>query len=138
MKAANHVFIAVFVAALAGCATTENYEKILQTWVGEHVDALVASWGPPDSSFDLASGGKVITYEETRNVYIPGSSHSIPITHVSRNPDGSIVTSTTYLQHHTPDQNYQKSCKTSFTINGDGVVMEWNWEGNDCIADAVN
>ena len=78
----------------------------------------------------------MLTYDKTRNIYIPGSSHAIPITRVNRNPDGSVSTSTTYLQRQNPAQHYSKSCKTRFSINGDGKIIAWDWEGNDCIAEA--
>jgi hypothetical protein len=47
-------------ATTANRATTANYEKILQSWVGSHADNLVASWGPPQSSYQLSNGGRVL------------------------------------------------------------------------------
>ena len=138
MRTKNHVAAVAMVAVLAACATTKNYERILESWVGAHVDDLVHSWGPPDYAFELSSGGKIIEYEATRNVFIPGSSFSTPITTVSRNPDGSIVTSTTYVQHHTHAQNFTKSCTTRFNVETDGTIAEWEWEGNDCIAETFD
>ena len=58
--------------AIVGCATTANYNKILNTWVGSHVDRLVSSWGPPQNSFPLSSGGQVIEYVTSRNVTVGG------------------------------------------------------------------
>ena len=51
---------AALLAALAvtSCATTANYEKILQSWVGNSEDHLVESWGPPQRSYALSDGGK--------------------------------------------------------------------------------
>ena len=55
-----------------GCATTANYEKILQTWVGSPVDSLVRSRGPPQSQYELSDGGKVIEYSSSRSGTVGG------------------------------------------------------------------
>jgi hypothetical protein len=45
---AAKIFVALLLTgALAGCATTENYEKALSRWEGVHMDELVRSWGLP-------------------------------------------------------------------------------------------
>lgn len=38
----------VILLFLAGCATTANYEKILKSWVGAHVNNLVRRLGSGD------------------------------------------------------------------------------------------
>ena len=51
MRASKPFAIIIAALILAGCAkkayepiaTTENYEKILESWVGSHVDSLVPS-----------------------------------------------------------------------------------------------
>ena len=41
----------VITGLLAGCATTANYEKTLNSWVGHSESALISSWGPPSNSY---------------------------------------------------------------------------------------
>jgi hypothetical protein len=125
---------ATMVAGLTGCATTENYSAILQSWIGAHVDDLVLSWGPPQASFDLSTGGKVLQYEESRNVYVPGVSYSTPVTTYQPGLYGALIPSTTYVQQQTPGENHTYSCKTTFTADKNGVIYDWRWEGNDCTA----
>ena len=65
-------FTVVSTLILTACATTANYEKLLNTWVGNHIDNLVSSWGPPQSSYPLSDGGRVIEYTSSRNIQIGG------------------------------------------------------------------
>lgn len=131
-----------------GCATTANYEKILSTWVGSHIDNLISSWGPPQGSFPLSDGGQVIEYENARNVQLGGYSYTQPQTTyhsgsaTAYGTGGSATgtysgTTTTYVQKQTPVTNLNLHCKTRFTINPDGIITNWNWQGNDCKARAT-
>jgi len=82
------IFAAAFIsiALLSGCATTANYEEILDTWVGSHVDDLVVSWGPPQGTFDLSDGGKVNyvgvaqrgRVQERLEEHLPGGKDYVP------------------------------------------------------------
>ena len=128
-----------------GCATTANYEKILNTWVGSPVDNLVSSWGPPQGSFELSNGSKVIEYVRSRNVQMGGYSYSSPQTTYNSGTASAYGTggyanatysgtSTTYVQKQTPTYNVAMSCRTRFTISKEGIVKKWSWEGNDCKA----
>lgn len=45
----NSLPLAIAIAAiLSACATTANYEKILQSWVGSEEIDLIRKWGPPN------------------------------------------------------------------------------------------
>ena len=95
---------------LSACATTAKYEAVLQTWVGQPEDNLVSKWGPPASTYPLSGGkGKMLTYQQGA---------------------GSISTNLGYGIYST--ENY--SCKTTFTVDGSGVIQNWRWEGNSCKA----
>ena len=51
----------VATAIVAGCATTANYESLLNGWVGRSEDELVRDWGAPSSVFQTSSS-KYYTY----------------------------------------------------------------------------
>lgn len=135
-----------FVLTLCSCATTANYEKILQSWVGVHSDDLIASWGPPQNSYQLSNGGAVIEYFGGRTVPIGGYTYSQPQTTYhsgtvntyspyGRTGYGSYSgTSTTYVQKQTPVYNIPMQCRTTFTVNSSGIITSWRWQGNDCKA----
>lgn len=135
----------VALALLSACATTANYESVLKSWMGSHVDSLVASWGPPQSSYQLSNGGQVIEYVSSRNVQVGGYTYSAPQTtyqsgSVSAYGTGGSAygtysgTSTTYVQKQTPTYNVNTWCKTRFTTNSSRIIERWAWQGNNCRA----
>jgi len=130
--------IIVAILLISGCATTTDYEKattanygkILETWMGSPVDNLVISWGPPQSQYELSDGGKVIEYFNSRSGTIGGYTTNQPIT--TYNSDGS--TSTTHVPTTSPSYNVQYHCRTTFDVDKYGTIISWRWEGNSCIA----
>jgi hypothetical protein len=67
--------------ALTGCAGSplgnlinnerqETKKDVMASWVGASEDGLVVSWGPPDNSYTLSSGAKLISYEYIWGVYV--------------------------------------------------------------------
>ncbi|WP_350297087.1 hypothetical protein [Limnohabitans sp. Rim8] len=131
--------------ALGGCATTANYEKLLKSWVGSNVDNLVMRWGPPANSYPLSSGGRVLEYSNQRNIQLGGYTTTVPQTTYNTGSaniygtGGSAYgtysgTSTTYVQKTTPVQNFAMQCITRFTVDAQGTITKWAWQGNDCKA----
>jgi len=121
------VSILTVLVVLTSCATTANYEKILNSWMGSHVDNLVSSWGPPTSSFPMSDGGMMIEYLRQGNAYIPGPVTYTPVT---------IYNSTAWIAHQTPGQNIPVYCRTCFRIRPDRTIGSWSYQGNDCKARA--
>jgi hypothetical protein len=129
-----------------GCATTANYEKVLQSWIGAHVDRLVSSWGPPQNSYELSDGGHVIEYINAGTMQLGGFTYTQPQTtyHTGQasayGANGGYAfgsysgTSTTYVQKQTPIYNVPVICKTRFTVSSKGIITEWSWQGNNCVA----
>ncbi len=122
MRCATVLIAAVF---LAGCATSENYEKVLDTWVGSTEAELVSSWGPPNSFYE-SDGTRFLTYVRSRSGYIPGTAPTYQTT---------IIGNTAYTSSYggSPGFSYSKHCKTTFTISG-GTISTWRYEGNNCTA----
>lgn len=145
----NGKIVAAIAIFLTACATTANYEKILSSWVGKNADNLVSRWGPPESSYPLSDGGRVLQYSNQRNIQIGGYTTTVPQTTYE---DGTVNvygnggsaygnysgTSTTYVQKTTPVQNIAMHCITRFTVNAQGVITRWAWQGNDCKVRAPN
>ncbi len=96
---------------LAGCATTENYNRKLDTWVGHPVNELFEAWGPPATTFENGLGMTMYTY-----IYNGGTTYNtLP------NP---------YL-NYTATYQTQNYCKTTFFVRN-GFIKNWRWEGNSC------
>lgn len=129
----------IVLIVISGCATTENYENILATWIGNSESQLVSKWGPPKTVYQESSNSKIFTYSRDRNVQLGGYQVSTPVTtRTNGNIYGDVnasynSTSTTYVQSTTPIQNISMNCTTRFTITN-GYVKYWSWEGNDCKA----
>ena len=137
--------ISLLVVLLVGCATTANYEKLLQSWVGSSADNLAMRWGPPASSHPLSNGGRVLEYSNQRNIQLGGYTTRVPQTTFTSgtanvygtggSANGTYSgTSTTYVQQTTPVQNIAMQCITRFTVNAQGIITNWAWQGNDCKA----
>jgi hypothetical protein len=55
---------------LSGCATTDGYKKIVDSWMGGKEENLIAQWGVPASVYQLNATDKVFTYEESSQAII--------------------------------------------------------------------
>lgn len=115
--------VCVLFLFLAGCATTANYEKMLNSWIGAPEIDLVRTWGPPDNQYS-SSGIKFITYQKNGAVYIPGTSPTYTTTMIGN-------TAHTTTSGGSPGYNIYLNCKTTFEIK-DEKIINWKWEGNGC------
>jgi len=108
-----------------GCATTENYEKVLQTWIGENEINLIRSWGAPVQSYE-AGGVKFLVYSDSRNVTLPGVAPTY-------RTDCYRDTCYTNQSGGTSDTSINMNCMTTFEVKG-SKISSWSYRGNDCTA----
>lgn len=111
--------------ALAGCATVQNYQAILESFVGRSERELLMRWGPPDSVYESA-GDRYLTYRRSETVYVPGAP---PVLRTWRVGDATY----TAPVGGTPGHFEEMSCKTTFILRGNAVAG-WRHEGNNCVA----
>ena len=129
------IFLATAMLLLGACTTTENYEKVLNSWVGANADDLAFQWGPPTSIYPKSDGGKIIEYVRTSSIKTGGYTYTTPQTQTTyNNITGAAETSTTYVQKTTPISTLDFWCKTRFDVDRNGRITQWKWEGNDCAA----
>jgi hypothetical protein len=116
----------LLVIILCGCATTHNYEKNLNLFVGLPLSNLVSSWGKPQNMYSLSDGTTVVEY---RTYQIVDKYVSTP--YIPEYSGDSFIPPGTYIQ--TPDM-FKKVlwCRTKFIVNKNGIVDSWSHEGNDC------
>jgi hypothetical protein len=118
-------------AVTAACATTANYEKVLDSWLGAPAERLVARWGAPISTFRLPSGNEIYIYDSRRTGVIttPVQVHQGPGMFVGGMyyPGPTTVTGGQAIP-------FNRWCRTEFTVNPQGTIVQWRWEGNDCVA----
>lgn len=122
-------------AVIAGCATTANYERILNSWTGASADDLVRSWGPPTGTFRMANGNQLYVYDRrssstyTTPVYVtPGQTTGYWV--------GNTFYATTTPAQVTGGQTYNRNyaCRTQFEIEPAGRIVHWRYQGNNCVA----
>lgn len=120
-------FFVLFIL-LTGCATTANYEAILQTWIGSTEMDLISKWGPPQQVYEATGGVKYLTYQDSRSGYVPGTSPTYYTTY-----NNYTNTATTTSVGGSSGYSYTKSCQTTFEIRN-GYITSWRWKGNACRA----
>ena len=117
------VFTAFF--ALSGCATTEGYKKILDSWLGMSEHALISQWGVPVRSYE-SNGILYLVYDSRRTITLPGSSPTYTST---------IIGNTIYTDSYggSSPTTIHKQCITTFQLRN-GKIFHWLFRGNDCRA----
>lgn len=52
------------ISNLAKGMRNQTHSDMMNSWVGENEEKLIAKWGPPSKSYTLASGAKIIAYDD--------------------------------------------------------------------------
>lgn len=63
MKIAGFISIAVFAAALSGCATA-SHDTVMDSWIGHTAAELTSRWGEPVSAVRTREGMTILTWQE--------------------------------------------------------------------------
>lgn len=58
--------IFAIVLLISGCAPTQKYGTMLDSWMGASAEKLILSWGIPQNTFIMSNGNKVIEYSRNR------------------------------------------------------------------------
>lgn len=109
-----------------GCATTAKFEENLDSWLGTTEKELVQQWGPPINVYELDSTTKVLTYNFSEDLFIPGSSPNYTTTYIGNQ-------AYTQKSGGMPAQFVNYNCTVNFTFS-DGIISSWRYEGNSCRA----
>jgi len=96
---------------MAGCASTNEYQNMLNTWHGVNAQKLVSAWGYPNASVMLPN--KNIAY-----LYNDYDWHRIVTSTSDANPMGELVKS---------------YCHTWFEVNPRNIIVNTEFRGNDCV-----
>ncbi len=102
----QEIIIMILFLLLHGCATQAGYKRVVETWLGDDINKLIQSWGPPSDVFTLPNNDKMYTW------FFDGGTVITPI----------------------GDMAYaiRKSCKTTFTANNQGVIKNYRFKGRSC------
>ena len=137
----KRVVIWFFSLALMGCATTANYEAILDSYVGANVDELIVNWGPPDKEAALSNGDRILEYRDEHTGTSGGGSYTV---YETQNQTGTVYTPSGPLPysssvrfpvtHTMPVFTSHVFCVTRFKVSKTGIVLSYTYKGNDCVA----
>lgn len=122
-----HWAVALFIVALsaiavASCATTQNYNDALSTWVGVDRDYLFKSWGPPDARADLMDGGEIVEYRREDRYKKPDNPGEQGLAHALGYKFGEWLAG----------GSKPPGCITRFHVSPSGVITEFKYVGEDC------
>lgn len=132
--------------ALTGCATNAKFQEDWNSMIGNHEIHVLSYYGPPQSSYTLADGSKVLTYTRSAQMVMPGATTYQPVT---TNTRGNVTLnrgiqpmatgtytqqSTTYVQQQAPSTVIPLNCTVHVTIDAKAIVRSWQAQGNHCVA----
>jgi hypothetical protein len=139
----KRIFVVTIVASLVGCATQAKFEAKMDQYIGQTESNIMSAYGQPQSSFVLNDGNKEIQYVKNNVVYalgpnvelpVPGSlgpNHRLTIDAMTT-PNFSSRPTTSAVRHQGATVPVNTSCAIKFIIDKEGIVRQWNADGNHC------
>lgn len=108
-----------------GCATTANYRRTVNSWVGADAEALVKTWGYPAKTFEAPNGNTVYEYASSETY------QTSRFTSYHYDPRTGNGYATTY-----GGDTLNLYCATYFEVNRVKKVVRASFKGNSCKATA--
>ena len=99
-------------SALAGCTTDKAAEELNSKWIGQKADDFFIAHGPPQSSYALADGRTIYTWQSVPKVY------TLPATSTTSYAFG--VANTRY----SPATDIKMQCSVQLTVQPNGVIFD--------------
>jgi hypothetical protein len=139
------IVIVTLSAVLIGCATQAKFQAKMDRFIGQPEGVIVGTYGPPQNSYVLDDGSKVLQYTRSGTIVMQGATTYQP---VISNTSGNMTlnqgvrtttgtynqTTTSYVPQQAQAIPINLSCTVNFTISKDGVVQLWSAEGNNCVS----
>ena len=145
------MFVATMIIGAIGLTACEtvpytqrvaNYEgDIKSKFIGKSIDDLILAYGPPQSSYDLSDGRRVVQYSEEKQGVVGGETWMNYDTfyagsRIVRRSDGSRVAVPVYRTmpywETEPTYTYNKKCVQRFVVGQDKMIQDFKWAGNAC------
>lgn len=128
-------------AALAACATVEGYRQQTALWLGAPADALLVERGAPVAREYLSDGREMLVYFEQQHHHTDGYTRSVPETRTVRrvNDRGEVTefSETYYREVYEPPSDWWTECETRFIIGLNGLVEDFRFVGDGCLAEEI-
>ena len=119
------LLIGLLCLGLCGCAAINNQ---MSSWVGNNVNDLIASWGPPQETMSDGQGGQILIYSSARTWTTPGQATTN--TYGQANVYGnSVYGSATSTTTYNPPQTSGYQAQRMFWADSNGTIYRWSWKG---------
>lgn len=130
MKNTTAFWLFLIILFLIGCATTEKYKAVLNTWVGSHINEMMDSWGYPSGSFKAPNGNTVYVYSDSGVITTPTYARTTGDLFPGSPEDLGLHRTTV-----TGGEAINLSCTTYIETNTEGIIVHWSFKGNNCVSD---
>jgi hypothetical protein len=120
------LLISITLTACAGWFPTEQgYRQVLDTWVGDSGESLVAKWGIPTAEHSSPDGSRIYEFSKTRTYTVSGGTQT-----------EQVVINGHYIDVEVPQPDEVKStwCRTTFYLAANDIIQSYAFEGPDCTA----
>jgi hypothetical protein len=126
---------------LTACATSEGYRQQMTQLVGRTQDVLLVEFGSPDSVDTLSDGGAVWSYMREQQRTVPGGYRTIPnerrVTFVDEFGERRTRIERYDETVYEPSRSWWVECETRFVIDPEGVVRDFRFVGDACVAEEL-
>ncbi|MBQ4079027.1 hypothetical protein IJD15_07600 [bacterium] len=86
--------------------TKSTMEKVMNSWMGEHIDTIIEKWGYPTSEKNIAN--RKLYYWSQSSYSVSGNQYGV--------------------------YGGEATCTRIFEVNKFDKVINWQWQGNNCPA----
>lgn len=121
------LLVTIFSVCLIGCATTTQFQKNMNSFLGSSEGDLIQHFGMPQQVYEDSSGNRYLSFQRASNIYLPGTA---PTYTTQRIGNGTYQT---YQSGGVVPTNMHFSCNLVFQLQY-GLVSSWRASGNDCKA----
>lgn len=125
------LMLAVLLAA-SGCApraTESAYRNMLESYRGQHIDSMVAVWGPAQGHHTFADGRQLYSFVRNRREYVEAVD---PLLGFGLGFHHRGFIGAYYAPERSRIREY--SCETRVTTDRKGRIIDLDYRGNACRA----
>lgn len=128
------LLLAAVLLATSGCApraTELAYRNMLESYRGQHIDSLVAVWGPAQGRHTFADGRQLYSFVRNRREYVEAIDPMLGLGFgVGFHHRGFVG------GYYAPERSRirEYSCETRVTTDRKGRIIDLDYRGNACRA----
>ena len=121
----------IILFVLNGCATSANYQRKINTYLGHPQQDLLTQWGIPNQILHLHHHTSIYCYSRQGSTRLP--------TWTSSNFQSGFLSNGMYYGSSSGHQTFGGEritlyCQTCFWINNDQIIYKITTRGNGCLS----